>query len=204
MLAQKGPDDAKERAIYYLSKFTISELNYLEAEKTCAALEWVLHRLRQYSLHYETFLMIENDPIKYLLDQSALVEKLAKWQILISEFDVQTMPQKSVKDQAIADVLAESPRILDDDGCSPEDRILLIKKDRWTMFFDRAVNLFGSGTGAALISPYGQHYPVAAKLVFPCTNNIAEYEACILGLQAAVEMVVTKLKVYSDSALIIL
>ena len=45
------------------------------------------------------------------------------------------------------------------------------------MYFDGAVNLSGSGTGAVLISPTGQHYPVAAKLVFPCTNNISEYEA---------------------------
>ncbi|KAL3746966.1 hypothetical protein ACJRO7_015840, partial [Eucalyptus globulus] len=55
-----------------------------------------------------------------------------------------------------------------------------------------------------LISPDGQHHPVAAKLIFPCTNNVAEYEACILGLQAAIEMGVAKLKVFGDSALIIL
>ena len=81
---------------------------------------------------------------------------------------------------------------------------MVIREDTWTLFFDGAVNLVGSGTEAVLISSNGQHYPVAAKLVFPCTNNIVEYEACIFELQAAVEMGITKLKVFGDSALIIL
>ncbi|KAL3728823.1 hypothetical protein ACJRO7_033410 [Eucalyptus globulus] len=114
------------------------------------------------------------------------------------------MPQKSIKGRVIADILAENPRTLNDDDCPLDDRILAINEDAWSMFFDGAVNLSGSGTGAVLISPDGQHHPVAAKLIFPCTNNIAEYEACILGLQAAIEMGVAKLKVYGDSALIIL
>ncbi|PKI39859.1 hypothetical protein CRG98_039750 [Punica granatum] len=44
-----------------------------------------------------------------------------------------------------------------------------------------------SGIGAVLISPDGHYYPVAAKIDFPCTNNVAEYEACIFGLQAAID-----------------
>ncbi|KAL3737721.1 hypothetical protein ACJRO7_019278 [Eucalyptus globulus] len=91
-----------------------------------------------------------------------------------------------------------------DGDSDAEERILLVSTDKWTMYFDGAVNLAGSGTGAVLISPDGQHYPVAAKLTFPCTNNIAEYEACILGLQAAIDMKIRKLQVYGDSTLIIL
>ncbi|XP_056165150.1 uncharacterized protein LOC130137572 [Syzygium oleosum] len=72
------------------------------------------------------------------------------------------------------------------------------------MYFDGAVNLSRFGTGAVLISLADQHYPVAAKLIFPCTNNISECEACILGLQLAIDMKVKRLQVYGDSALIIL
>lgn len=42
------------------------------------------------------------------------------------------------------------------------------------------------------------------KLVFPCTNNITEYEACIFGLQATIELKVDKLRVFRESTLIIL
>ncbi|XP_039170367.1 uncharacterized protein LOC120294374 [Eucalyptus grandis] len=79
-----------------------------------------------------------------------------------------------------------------------------IVSDSWKMFFDGAVNLSGSGTGAIMISLDGQHHLVAAKLIFPCTNNVAEYEACIIGLQAAIKMGVAKFRVFGDSALIIL
>jgi len=114
------------------------------------------------------------------------------------------MPQKSVKGRVIADLLAENPEASNNDDRPLDDRILMVNEDSWTMFFDGAVNLSGSGTKAVLISLDGQHHPVAAKLIFPCTNNIAEYEACILGLQATIEIGVVKLKVFGDSMLIIL
>ncbi|XP_030439587.2 uncharacterized protein LOC115661453 [Syzygium oleosum] len=207
LLAQKRPSDDKECVIYYLSKkFTSSEINYPGVEKTCVALVWVLHCLCQYTLHHWILLVTENDPIKYLLEKPALVGKLAKWQVLVSEFDVHSMTQKSIKGRAIADMLAENvERSEDHDQSDPiEERVSEIVGDKWTMYFDGAVNLVGSGTGAVLISLTGQHHPVAAKLVFPYTNNISEYEACILGLQLAVDMKVRKLQVYGDSALIIL
>ncbi|XP_039169208.1 uncharacterized protein LOC120293587 [Eucalyptus grandis] len=143
---------------------------------------------------------------RYLLEKPALVGKLAKWQILIFEFDVQSLGQKSVKGRAIADMLAENSKRSrsSDEDSDAEERILFVSSDKWTIYFDGAVNLAGSGTGAVLISPNGQHYPVAAKLTFPCTNNIAKYEACILGLQAAIDMKIRKLQVYGNSALIIL
>ena len=50
------------------------------------------------------------------------------------------------------------------------------------MYFDRASNALGRGVGAILISLEGNHCPFTAKLSFDCTNNVAEYEACVLGL----------------------
>ena len=55
------------------------------------------------------------------------------------------------------------------------------------MYFDGASNALGRSVGAVLISPEGNHYPFTAKLSFECTNSVAEYEACVLGLQAAIE-----------------
>jgi len=40
-------------------------------------------------------------------------------------------------------------------------------------------------------------------LGFDCTNNIAKYEACTLGIQATIDFNVKLLKVYGDSALVI-
>ncbi|PKI62017.1 hypothetical protein CRG98_017603, partial [Punica granatum] len=102
--------------------------------------------------------------------------------------------------QAIADHLAEFP--IDDDTPIntdfPDEGILQVGEEKeeptWKMYFDGAVNSMGSGVGAILISPDGRHYPVAAKVDFSCTNNVAEHEACILGLQAAIDFNVKELE----------
>ena len=54
-----------------------------------------------------------------------------------------------------------------------------------------------------MVSKSGQHYPMAAKLRFNCTNNMAKYEACVLGLKMAIDMNVYELLVIGDSDLLI-
>ena len=71
------------------------------------------------------------------------------------------------------------------------------------MFFDGVVNVYGNGAGAVIISLDQKQYPVSVKLYFECTNNTAEYEVCILGLEAALELKIRKIEVYGDSMLII-
>ena len=57
-----------------------------------------------------------------------------------------------------------------------------------------ASNALGRGVRVLLIS---------AKLSFDCTNNVAKYEAYVLGLQAAIEKKIKRLNVYGDSVLFI-
>ena len=74
---------------------------------------------------------------------------------------------------------------------------------RWTMVFDGASNALGNGIGTVIISPEGCHTPFTARLCFNCTNNMAEYEACIMGLKAAIDLRIKFLNVFGDSALVI-
>ena len=78
-----------------------------------------------------------------------------------------------------------------------------LKEDGWRMYFDGASNALGRGVGIVLISPKGNHCPFMAKLSFDCTNNVAEYETCVMGLQTAIEKKIKKLTVYGESALVI-
>ncbi|XP_075103421.1 uncharacterized protein LOC142178007 [Nicotiana tabacum] len=71
------------------------------------------------------------------------------------------------------------------------------------IFFDGAVKAKGVGIGAIPISPTGQHYPSIARLRFFCTNNTAEYEACIMGMNMADDLDVEELLIMGDSDLII-
>ena len=76
-------------------------------------------------------------------------------------------------------------------------------EQHWHVYFDSTVNKRGRGIGAVLTSLQGQWIPFARKLTFKCTNNEAEYEACILGLQVALEHGVRQLRVYGDAMLVI-
>ncbi|XP_037492743.1 uncharacterized protein LOC119369886 [Jatropha curcas] len=69
--------------------------------------------------------------------------------------------------------------------------------------FDGASNYHGNGVGVVFKTPCGEYIPIAVKLDFGCTNNEAEYEACIKGLEAALEKEIKILKVFGDSNLIV-
>ncbi|XP_070028733.1 uncharacterized protein [Nicotiana sylvestris] len=68
------------------------------------------------------------------------------------------------------------------------DKVEKDEKPGWKYFFDGAANMKGIRIRVVLISEIGHHYPITAQLRFYCTNNMAEYEACILGLRLAVDM----------------
>ena len=58
-----------------------------------------------------------------------------------------------------------------------------------------------------LISPHGAHIPRSIRLGFSdrhlATNNIVEYEACILGLGTTLELGITQMEVFGDSSLVL-
>ena len=69
---------------------------------------------------------------------------------------------------------------------------------RWTMVFDGASNALGNGIGVMIVSPKGCHTPFTDRLCFDCTNNIVEFEACIIGIKASIDMRIKFLNVYGD------
>ena len=48
-------------------------------EKTCCALAWTAHRLRQCMLNHTTWLISKMDPIKYIFENPALTGRIARW-----------------------------------------------------------------------------------------------------------------------------
>ena len=73
----------------------------------------------------------------------------------------------------------------------------------WKMYFDGAVNQYGNGIGILLIALKGFHIPLAIKLNFKATNNMAKYEACIAEMEALQELGVKETEVFGDSTLVI-
>ncbi|KAK5833571.1 hypothetical protein PVK06_017419 [Gossypium arboreum] len=133
---------------------------------------------------------------------------MARWQVLLSKFDIVYVSQKAIKGSVIAEFLA-SRDLEDYEPLSfdfPNEELMYvatIEEHPWKLNFDGASTAVGNGIGAVLVSPNGDHYPFTCKLDFDCTNNIAEYEACIMGIRAAKERKIRTLEVYGDSALVI-
>ena len=67
------------------------------------------------------------------------------------------------------------------------------------MYFDGSLMKTGVGTGLLFISPLGVHMRYMIRLHFAASNNVAEYEALVNGLQIAIELGVRRLDVRGDS-----
>src|SRR4030043_832453 len=220
-LGQQDETGKKEHAIYYLSKkFTDCESRYSMLEKTCCALAWAAKRLRHYMINHITWLISKMDPIKYIFEKPALTGKIARWQMLLSEYDIEYRTQKAIKGSVLADHLAHQP-VGDYQPIKfdfPDEEIMYLKtkdcdepvfgegpdpESRWGLIFDGAVNAYGNGIGAVIITPRGSPIPFASRLAFECTNNVAEYEACIMGIEEAIDLRIKILDIYGDSALVV-
>ena len=96
------------------------------------------------------------DPLRYLVDRPVLTGRLVRWIVLLTEFDIQYVTNKSVKGSVVADHLASLPvsddRPIDDDF--PDEQFVSVTSiARWKLYFDVATNQSGFGIGILLISP---------------------------------------------------
>ena len=71
------------------------------------------------------------------------------------------------------------------------------------MYFDGASTQISPGVGVVLISPAKENIHLSYKIDFKTTNNIAEYEALLLGVKAAKEMGIMCMRIFGDADLII-
>ena len=104
----------------------------------------------------------------------------------------------------MSDFCAENP-IEGDVGKEdfPDRDILDVELRTWKIYFDGAINQYGNGIGILLITLEGSHMPLAIKLNFGASNNMAEYEAFIAIMEALRELGVKEAKVFGDSTLVI-
>ena len=85
---------------------------------------------------------------------------------------------------------------------------------RWELYFDGASSATKgkdpsttipgkAGVGIVFATPNRGLLRFAYHLSEPCTNNEAEYEALIAGLEMAISLGISSLEVYGDSQLVI-
>ncbi|XP_070679185.1 uncharacterized protein [Malus domestica] len=206
LLAQEN-ESQKEGTLYYLSRtFTGAELNYSPIEKMCLALVFAIQKLRHYMHAYIIHLVAKADPVKYVMSKPVLAGRLAKWVLLLNQYEIIYVPAKAVKGQALADFLADHPITADwkiSDNLLDEDVFYIDIFPTWTMFFDGSARVDGAGARVVFMSPQRQILPYSFQLSELCSNNVAKYQGLIIGLQMAINMEIIALEVYGDSKLII-
>ncbi|XP_058208305.1 uncharacterized protein LOC131321327 [Rhododendron vialii] len=119
-----------------------------------------------------------------------------------TEYDLQYVPQKVVKGQALADFVADHPNMLME---KDEFEIHMIEIKPWKLSFDGSKTDRGVGAGIVFTSPKGELLQFSFQLDESriLTNNQAEYEALIIGLEIAKELNIRYLNVTGDSQLMI-
>ena len=73
----------------------------------------------------------------------------------------------------------------------------------WTLFFDGSSCKQGGGIGIVIISPQRASFEFAFLIKPMVTNNQAEYEAMLKGLQLLWEIKAKAIEIFRDSQLVI-
>jgi hypothetical protein len=103
----------------------------------------------------------------------------------VGQYDVEFIPQRAIKSQALADFIAEWIDL----GLRDIDDL----PDHWVMYFEGSYTLKGAGVGIMLIPPEGDMLKYAIQIEFPVTNNTAEYEGLVTELRLAKKLVIQRL-----------
>ena len=77
------------------------------------------------------------------------------------------------------------------------------EQSTWNLFVDGSSNQKASGAGIILTGPGNLSLEYALRFDFTATNNMAEYEALVAGVQLALDSGADSLNIFSDSQLVV-
>ena len=191
----------KERVqhpVYYCNRtLRGAEERYPRMEKLILALVTAARKLRPYFQAHTIEVPMEY-PMKQVLHKPKVFERLMKWAIELSEFNIRYKPKTAIKGQVLADFVMEFT------SAEPSQNAQVMNDlPIWKLSVDGASNAQGSGAGLILTSPEGIDIEYALRFGFQASNNEAEYEAVIVGLNLAHSLEVDQLEVCSDSQLVV-
>ena len=118
--------------------------------------------------------------------------RIGKWILALLEFDLRYESTKAVKGQIMADFMTQR--------CGVVNALEIVP---WTLFFDGSTCDRGAGIGIVLISPRGKKYEFSLLIVVMSTNNQAEYQALIKGLELLKEVRADAVEIFGNSMLVI-
>jgi len=185
--------EGKECVIYYLSRRLVdAETRYSAIEKLCLCLYFSCTKLRHYLLSAECTVICKDDVVRYMLSMLIMSGRISKWILALPEFDLRYESAKAVKGHIMADFVTQHCGLVNSLEIAP-----------WTLFCDGSTWDQGAGIGIVLISPRGRKYEFSLPIVTTSTNNQAEHQALVKGLELLRGVRADAVGIFGDSMLVI-
>nr|GEV95473.1 reverse transcriptase domain-containing protein [Tanacetum cinerariifolium] len=135
--------------------------------------DWLLNPVMAHPI-----VVVTDQSIKQILSQRKNTRRMLKLRFKLEAFDNTYKPKTSIRDQFLANFIAERP---DEEGSPTETQAKEITLEPWTLFTDGSSCLEGSGAGLILTSLEGEEFTYPLRFKFDASNNEAEYEALVVG-----------------------
>ncbi|XP_058784953.1 uncharacterized protein LOC131659846 [Vicia villosa] len=195
MLAQDD-ENGVERAIYYLSRVLNNvETRYIAIENMCLCLYFSCSKIKQYIKPVEVYVYSHFDVIKHMLSKPILHNQTGKWALALTKYSLTYVPLKAVKGQIVPDFIADHSVV--------DITEAYVGTRSWQLFFDGSRHKEGTGVGIFVVSPDGIPTKFRYRIKGDCSNNEAEYEALIIGLQIMLNVGIRDVDIKGDSELVV-
>ena len=134
-LCQPVGDGKKDLPIAFASKqLNAAEKNYTTTERECLAMVFSVKKFRHYLLLNPVVFFVDHMAIKYLVNKADLSGRIARWVLLLEEFDY-TVEYKPGKMHHQADHLSRLSETVSstpiEDGLVDEDLFTVTSQPRW-------------------------------------------------------------------------
>ncbi|WJX12139.1 hypothetical protein P8452_02668 [Trifolium repens] len=143
----------------------------------------------------DVFVYSHCDIIKHMLSKPILHSRIGKWALALTEYSVTYKPLKAVKGQIVADFIADHSAL--------ETLQNYVDLEPWKLYFDGSKHKHGVGIGILIISPSKIPTKFKYKINGFCSNNEAEYEALITGLEILLDLGAKNTLIRGDSELVL-
>jgi ribonuclease HI len=192
---EEGHTYPVQHPVYFISEILgPSKKKYPKVQKLLYVVLLTNRKLRHYFDDHKV-IVVTGFPIGDILHNKEAIRRMTKWAYELGAHDIEFRPHTAVKTQALVDFVSEWTEHQVPNN--PE------ATEVWRMYFDGSLKLQGAGAGILFIAPGGEQLKYALQLLFLTSNNAAEYEALIHGLNIAVSLGVKRLMVYEDSLVVI-